>query len=359
MLAALSLVAGVLTAIAVLPVVGVAGIAARDAAKTFDNLPVAGLGQVPSRSEIFDSSGHLLAYYYPGYPTPIYRIPVKYDQIAPVMRHAIVAIEDARFWQHGALDIHGTLRAIALDLSGQAVQGGSDLAQQYVKNACILTAKTKWQKNQCYSHTITRKITELRVAAKLEHEMTKAQLLTAYLNAAYFENEAYGIQVASQLYFSTTARHLTLTEAATLAGLVEDPTQYDPITNPSAAFQRRNTVLGQMLKYHYISRATASRAMNTRLDLHLSSVPLQTGCTSPNPRVTRAAFFCAYVLAVMSKDAAYRKAYDELTTVGGLKIYTTLNVKDQEAADRAVNYVEPNRSDYYNPGHNVDTEVMV
>jgi|HubBroStandDraft_1064217.scaffolds.fasta_scaffold40254_2 membrane peptidoglycan carboxypeptidase len=359
MLAALSLVAGVLTAIAVLPVVGVAGIAARDAAKTFDNLPVAGLGQVPSRSEIYDSSGHLLAYYEPGYPTPIYRVPVTFNQIAPVMRRAIVAIEDARFWLHGALDIRGTVRAIVLDLSGQAVQGGSDLAQQYVKNACILTAKTMWQKNQCYSHTLTRKITELRIAANVEHEMTKQQLLTAYLNVAYFENQAYGIQVASQLYFSTTARNLTLPEAAMLAGLVENPSQYDPVANPSAAWQRRNVVLEQMAKVGYISQATANQAVKTRLGLHLSSVPLQTGCTSPTPQVKMAAFFCDYVLSVMAKDKQYRKAYSQLTTVGGLKIYTTLNVQDQRAADEAVNYVLPDHNDYANPNRDVDTEAMV
>lgn len=356
MLAVLSLVAGVLSAVALLPVVGVAGVATRDAAKTFNDMPVAGLGQVPSRSELFDSTGHLLAYYYPGYPHPIYRVPVKFNQIAPVMRHAIVAIEDARFWHHGALDLRGTLRAIALDLGGQAVQGGSDLAQQYVKNACILTAKTKAQQNDCTSHTLARKLTELRIAAVVEHKMTKSQLLTAYLNAAYFENQAYGIQVAAQRYFSTSAKHLTLTQAALLAGLVENPVGYDPVTNPSAARDRRATVLQQMVKFGYISSATADRASKARLGLRLSGVPLQTGCTSP--KVAWAAYYCDYVLAVMAHDKAYSRAYGELTTVGGLKIRTTLSVKDQTAADKAVSYVLP-QNDYDNPNHDVDTEVMV
>src|SRR5712691_2590871 len=142
MLAVLSLVAGALTAIALLPIVGVAGIAVRDAAKTFNDLPVKGLAEVPSRSELVDSSGHLLAYYYPGYPHPIYRVPVTYNQIAPVMRNAIIAQEDSRFYQHGALDLRGTLRALVTTASGGGTQGGSDLAQQYVKNACILTAST-------------------------------------------------------------------------------------------------------------------------------------------------------------------------------------------------------------------------
>lgn len=356
MLAALSLVVGVLSAVALLPVVGIAGIATRDAAKTFNDLPVAGLGQVPSRSELLDSHGHLLAYYYPGYPTPIYRVPVKFNQIAPMMRSAIVAIEDARFWQHGALDLRGTLRAIALDLGGKAVQGGSDLAQQYVKNACILTAKTKTQVSNCTSHTLARKLTELRIAAVIEHEMTKAQLLTAYLNAAYFENQAYGIQVAAQRYFSTSAKDLTLTQSALLAGLVENPFGYDPLTNPSAAFARRAVVLQQMAKLGYISQARANRASKTPLGLHVSSVPLQTGCISP--KVAKAAYFCDYVLSVMQHDKAYRKAFSELTTVGGLKIHTTINMRDQRAADRAVFYVLPN-NEIANPNHDVDAEVMI
>lgn len=356
MLAALSLVVGVLSALALLPVVGVAGVATRDAAKTFDDMPVAGLGQVPSRSELLDSHGHLLAYYYPGYPHPIYRVPVTYNQIATVMRQAIIAIEDARFWRHGALDLRGTLRAIALDLGGQAVQGGSDLAQQYVKNACILTAKTRAQQVDCTSHTLARKLTELRIAAVVEHKMTKAQLLTAYLNAAYFENQAYGIQVAAQRYFATSAKRLTLTQAALLAGLVENPVGYDPVTDPSAARDRRATVLQQMAKFGYISQAAANRASKAPLGLHLSAVPLQTGCTSSTAQM--AAFYCDYVLSVMAHDHSYSQAYNELTTIGGLKIHTTLNMKDQKAADRAVFYVLPN-NDYVNPNHDVDAEVMV
>lgn len=356
MLIALALVAGVLSAVALLPVVGVAGVATRDAAKTFNGLPVAGLGQVPSRSELLDSSGHPLAYYYPGYPHPIYRVPVHFNQISKVMRQAIVAIEDARFWQHGALDLHGTLRAVALDLGGKAVQGGSDLAQQYVKNACILTARTKAEQATCTSDTLARKLTELRTAANLEHEYTKAQLLTDYLNVAYFENQAYGIQVAAQRYFDTSAKRLTLTQSALLAGLVENPAGYDPLTNPSAALARRATVLQQMAKFGYISQAAATRASKAKLGLHLSGVPLQTGCTSPN--VKMAAFFCDYVLAAMAHDKAYSKAFAELTTVGGMKIYTTVNMKDQRAADHAVNYVLPN-NDFANPNHDVDTEVMI
>jgi membrane peptidoglycan carboxypeptidase len=356
MLTVLSLAVGVLSAVALLPVIGVAGVAVRDAAKTFNDLPVKGLGEVPSRSELVDSSGHLLAYYYPGFPHPIYRVPVNYNQIATVMRQAIVSIEDARFWTHGALDVHGTFRAIGLDLSGRAVQGGSDLAQQYVKNACILTAKTKLDQEICASDTLARKLTELRTAAMVEHEMTKEELLTAYLNVAYFENQAYGVQVAAERYFSTSAKHLTLTEAAMLAGLVENPVGYDPLTNPKAALTRRDTVLQQMQKLGYITKATLATALKSPLGLHVSSVPLRTGCTSPT--VQQAAYFCDYVLAAMRHDKAYKKAYSELTTTGGLKIYTTVNMKDQRASEKAVFYVLPHNN-YANPNHDVDAEVMI
>jgi len=355
-LAILSLGAGLLTAAAALPVIGVTGVVARDAARTFNDMPVAGLGEVPSRSELLDSSGHLLAYYYPGFPHPVYRVPVSLDQIAPVMRQAIVAIEDSRFWSHGAFDLRGTLRALTYTLSGQAVQGGSDLAQQYVKNACILTAKTMADQQQCTAETPIRKLRELRIAADIARQLTRRQLLDAYLNVAYFENQSYGVEVAAQFYFSTSAAHLTLTQAAMLAGLVENPAAYDPVTSPAAALARRNTVLQQMVKSGDISQATANLAGRQPLGLHISPVPLQTGCTSP--QVKWAAFFCDYVLAVMQHDSAYHQAYSELTTTGGLKIYTTVSAKDQHAAQAAVNYVLP-YNNYVNPNHDVDTEVMI
>ena len=110
--AAISVAAGVLGAAIALPVTGLVGVATRDAANTFNDLKIGTLGQVPTRSEIVDSQGHLIAYYY---PNGIYRIPVPYSKIAPVMRNAIVAIEDSRFYLHGAMDPRGTLRAIVND----------------------------------------------------------------------------------------------------------------------------------------------------------------------------------------------------------------------------------------------------
>jgi len=350
----MAVVAGLLAAAVALPIVGGAGITARDAAQTFDNLPVPHLGQVPQRSKILDSSGHLIAYYYPG---DLNRDPVSYNQIAPVMRNAIVAIEDSRFYQHGAFDLRGTIRALVADLTHHPVQGGSTLAQQYVKNTCILTSKTQQQQLACYEETTARKIRELRMAVNVEHEMTRDQLLAAYLNAAYFQNHAYGIQIAAERYFSRPASRLNLTEAAMLAGLVENPDLYNPLAYPKNALQRRNVVLARMAQLHYITQAQATASEAKPLGLHPSLVPLQNGCVSNIAR--RAAFFCDYVLAVMRTNPAYAKAYQELNTTGGLTIHTTLSEKDQRAANHAVNYVEPAHSGTFNPGHNADTEVMI
>ena len=133
----LAAVAGLLAGALLVPAVGAVGLVTRNSANKFNNMKTGIIGQLPVRSEILDSQGHLIAYYY---PRGIDREPVTYDQISPVMRKAIVAIEDSRFYQHGAIDIRGTVRAIVNDIEHRTVQGGSTLTQQYVKNALILTA---------------------------------------------------------------------------------------------------------------------------------------------------------------------------------------------------------------------------
>lgn len=354
MLAALGLGSGLLSAAGVIPIIGVVGIAIRNGATAFNTMRVAGLGELPARSELVDSAGHLIAYYY---PRNIYRVPVRYGQIAPAMRTAAVAIEDARFWRHGAVDVHGTARAIISTLGGSQVQGGSDIAQQYVKNACILTARTSAQAAACTAGTIARKVRELRIAANVMREMSRPQLLAAYLDSVYFGNQAYGIQVAARLYFSTSAARLSLAQAATLAGLLQNPSAYDPLRHPQAALERRDVVLDRMAQLGYISRVLAVRTGRQPLGLHQSGVPLQTGCTSSVAR--RAAFFCDYVLSVMRHDPAYAGAWAALNFTGGMTIHTTLTARDQRAADKAVKFVQPARSAYFNPGRNADTEVMI
>ena len=353
-LVVMSAAAGLLLGAILIPIVGVIGVASKNAATTFNTLSVPSLGQLPSRSEILDSSGHLIAYYY---PHDVDRVPVSFGQIAPVMRQAIVAIEDSRFYDHGAFDIRGTVRAIVNDLQNNAVQGGSTIAQQYVKNALLLTATSAEEIKDARAPTATRKIRELRMAAIVEHGMTRDQLLAAYLNAAYFENQSVGIEVAAERYFHTSAAYLTLTQSAMLAGMVENPSYYDPVTFPQHALARRNEVLQKMAQQGYITPAASQAAQAAPLGLHMHNTTLQSGCTSVSAQ--SAAFFCDYVLAALKTDRAYATAYSALRTTGGLKIYTTLNARDQHAASHAVNYVEAPNSPSLNPGREVDTEVLI
>jgi membrane peptidoglycan carboxypeptidase len=353
-LAALAVLAGLVVGAMMVPLVGLAGMATRDATETFDSLQVPALSQLPSRSEILDADGSLIAYYYPNY---IYRVPVSYQQISPAMRHAIVAIEDTRFYSTGALDIHGTLRAVAVDLVGGQVQGASTLAQQYVKNALLLTATSNAQRQADVADDAARKIIELRIAASVEHELTQNQLLAAYLNVAYFENEAYGVEVAAQRYFSTTAAQLTLPQAAMLAGLVQNPAYYDPLTNPAAALARRNIVLTRMEQLHYVTQAAAATAAKTPLGLRPSAVSMQQGCYSASAQP--AAWFCDYVLAELRTNPAYREAWQQLNSIGGLRIYTTMDEQDQQAAQNAVSYMVPPPPSAYNPGQNAAAEVLI
>ncbi len=167
---------------------------------------------------------------YPG----INRQPVTFNQISKPMQVAIVAIEDDRFWQHGALDVKGTLRALVNDLQHKSVQGGSTLEQQYVKNVLLLQSSPDDTAAQqaATEDTLSRKIDQLRMAVQVAHSMSKQEILAGYLNDAYFDQGAYGIEAAAETYFHTTAAKLTMLQAATLAGIVENPSAYDPADQP-------------------------------------------------------------------------------------------------------------------------------
>jgi membrane peptidoglycan carboxypeptidase len=348
----LVLAAALMVAAGALPVIGIASVALRDVANDFNNLPVGRLGAAPVRSVMYAADGRVLTYLY---PNNTYRIPVPFDQISPSMRDAIVAIEDDTFYSEGAIDPRGTLRAIVHNSGSSGLQGASTLAQQYVKNVKILQAQTPAQAQAAYEQDLKRKVQDIRLAATVEQQMSPDQLLAAYLNVAYFDNHAWGIDVAAQVYYSEDASQLTLPQAALLAGIVQSPTNYDPFTHPAAATFRRNVVLGRMWKLGYVSKATAVAAESTPLDLHQSSLPLHTGCTAPS--VANEAFFCDYVMHVLKNN--YPSVWQQLNTTGGLAIHTTLSIQDQYAADHAVNYVEPDHSSSFNPGHNADTEVIV
>jgi membrane peptidoglycan carboxypeptidase len=361
-----SAIGGVLAAALVVPVVASTGILIRNTADKFTTLQLTGTGGLPARSEILNRDGQLLTYVYgvdlgQGMTySGIDRDPIAYSQIAPVMREAIVAIEDNTYWSEGAIDVRGEIRALVNDLKHEPIQGASTISQQYVKNVLILSAANPAQAEAATADTLSRKLDQLRMAVDVEHTMTKQQILAGYLNDAYFGNGAYGIEAAAETYFGTTAANLTVEQAATLAGIVENPAAYDPIANPSTSLERRNTVLARMYQTkNGLTQAQAAADEKQPLAIHPGQA--QNGCTAST--VGDAGFFCDYVEHVLlendtSLGTTPQARAKELAT-GGLSITTTLAPADEQTSTDAVNYVLPEYSNVYNPGRNADTQVLI
>src|ERR1051325_10302953 len=185
------------------------------------------------------------------------RVLVPSKAISPWMKQAIVAVEDKRFYEHHGVDIRGMARAFWADVRHQgAVQGGSTITQQFVKNT--LTGGNR---------SVFRKLKEAALAWQLEQRWSKDRILTAYLNTIYFGNGAYGIQQAALTYFHHPAKDLRLAEAALLAGIPSDPARYDPVTNPKAARERRDVVLREMLDQGDITSRDYASATHAKLPL--------------------------------------------------------------------------------------------
>src|ERR1700759_1924369 len=369
-LVAFAIAGGVLAAAMVIPVVAATGVLVRNEADKFTTLSLNDAG-LPQRSQILDRNGHLLAYVYsvdaPYNGDNLHyfgwdREPVGYDPISPNLVNAAVAIEDSRYWEPGAIDLRGTIRAAVNDFQHKPVQGGSTIAQQYVKNVLLLAAE-KADNSQALqaanAETLSRKLNELRMAVAAEHQESKQDIVAGYLNNAFFNNNAYGIEAAAETYFGTNAGTLSVTQAATLAGMVENPSAYDPVRHPAVALKRRNTVLARMAQTGNGLTAAAAAADEAK-PLGLKFFIPESGCQSSS--VGTAGYFCQYVEQVFLRDPAYGKTpmdRAKLLATGGLKIYTTLNPRDQQAANHAVNYVEPAHSGFWNPGQNADTEAVV
>jgi membrane peptidoglycan carboxypeptidase len=362
----MAVLGGVLVAAMALPVVAASGILVRNTADKFTTLSV-NASSLPQRSAIYDADGHLMTYVYgvdlgKGMKyTGVNRQPVSYNQIARTMLVAIVAIEDDRFWQHGALDVKGTLRALANDLEHKPIQGGSTLEQQYVKNVLILQSLDNLAAQQAATaDTLSRKLDQLRMAVQVAHSMSQEEILAGYLNDSYFGSGAWGIEAAAETYFNTTAANLTMLQAATLAGIVENPSAYNPLVNPVASTERRNTVLARITQTNptKLGAADAARLEQQKLVLHPGTV--QSGCTADT--VGDNAFFCDYVMHTLLLDRQLGSTTDaraKLIATGGLKIYTTVSEKDQASATNAVNWVLPANSQAYNPAHNAAAEVLI
>jgi membrane peptidoglycan carboxypeptidase len=286
-------------------------------------------------SQILDARGNVIA-------TLVgdqYREVVPLSQVPMVMRQAIVDIEDARFYEHPGVDPKGMLRAFIVNRqNGTVSQGASTITQQYVKNVLIQSATTPAEREAATAQTVDRKLREARYALYLDQHMSKDDILAAYLNIAYFGDGAYGIQAAAKRYFGVDVAQLTLPQAALLAGLVKNPTAYDPIQHPAAAAERRNLVLDAMRKYGHITAAQLDTAHSAPVALHVQQRSADSCADSAAP------FFCAQIRSMLLADRTFAKDSStaaKLLYDGGLTIHTTLDPTAQAAADQAASTTVP------------------
>ena len=334
---AVAAVLGVVVAGLAIPFAGIAGIGARNVARTMDDLPEElEIDELSQRTTILDANGNRLASLYDEN-----RIKVPLKGISRTMVKAVVAIEDYRFYEHGALDLKGTLRALITNQANSGVvQGGSSITQQLVKLTLISQAKTKAEKAAATDDTYARKLKELRYAIALEQSHSKDWILERYLNTAYFGDGAYGVQAAAKHYFDVNARDLNLRQSALLAGLVKNPYGYDPTKFPDRATERRNVVLDRMAELNVVPREKSEK--NKLRDLGLNVQEVDNGCVN-----STAPFFCDYVLAYLLQDPSLGATVQERKNVlknGGLTIKTTLDQSAQADAENAVAaHVEPDR----------------
>ncbi|WP_214466331.1 transglycosylase domain-containing protein [Microbacterium flavescens] len=428
-LVGLSAVAGVLVAATVTPAIALSGAAATSAITMFDNLPsVLEIDDLmlPSNFYATDSDS--------GKPVLLAkfleqdRTPVKYDQISPVMYDALLSSEDPRYFQHGGVDLIGTTRAILSNAQGGGeTQGGSTVSQQYVKNVliqkCEQNADVEYEVDekgepvldeagqkivavtrdealqQCWQDATTaegdegymRKLQEMRYAIALEQKYSKEEILLGYFNIANFGGTTYGIEAAARYYFGTTAAKLTVAQAATLAGMVQNPNNYridkpggsifgadgtafnkapDGVIDEGANIRVLDSLVqsGEITEEQRLAAADGYTSTKVRQLYVLSRMfddgkitreqyveaaawpitpainPAKTGCRSAGG----AAYFCQYVKYVILNDPAFGETPEERQETlsrGGLNVYTTLDSRIQKAAESAMTDVAPTSVD--------------
>ncbi|HWR44580.1 penicillin-binding protein 1A [Sporomusa sp.] len=267
-------------------------------------------------SQIFDVNGKLI--------TTIHsvenRLPVSINKIPKDLQNAFIAAEDTRFYQHSGIDPRGILRAVWSNMTDRGIsEGGSTITQQLARNALL-----------SQEQTIKRKIQEAFLSLQIERQYSKNEILEMYMNQIYFGQGAYGVQTAAQIYFGKNVEDLNLAECALIAGIPKSPNYYSPSSNLKAAKERQAVVLEQMVKYGYIDSAAAAKARNTEIKLATRSVT----------NTTTASYFTDYVMQLLidkyGADAVYKD---------GLKVYTTLDLEMQIAAELAMNQLPTTRTE--------------
>jgi penicillin-binding protein 1A len=310
------LVAGAaLATLLVLVVTGFTGAAVWMSSCDLNSLRPVDVGQ---NSFVYAADGSLLG----SIPAEKNRQPVDLTKMSKWVPRATVAIEDRRFWSHGALDYAGIVRALFANVrAGHVVQGGSTITQQLARNLYIKKP----------SQTFGRKATEACLAIKLARGKSKRWILNAYINQVFYGNRAYGIEAASQTYFSKRAKHLMLSQAALLAGLPQAPSLFDPFHRPQDAIARRDEVLRAMLANHYITATQYADAVADR-NLHLKAGQLYSRIREP--------YFFSYV-----RDELQKQYGSNTVRTGGLRVYTTIDPRLQRLALSAIKSTLPYSSD--------------
>lgn len=267
-------------------------------------------------SQIFDVNGKLI--------TTIHsvenRLPASINKIPKNLQNAFIAAEDVRFYQHSGIDPRGILRAVWSNMTDRGIsEGGSTITQQLARNALL-----------SQEQTIKRKIQEAFLSLQIERQYSKNEILEMYMNQIYFGQGAYGVQTAAQIYFGKNVEDLNLAECAMIAGIPKSPNYFSPTNNLKAAKERQGVVLDQMVKYGYIDAAAAAKAKTTEIKL----------ASRPAASTAPASYFTDYVIQLLidkyGADAVYKD---------GLKIYTSLDLEMQKAAEQAMNKLPTTRTD--------------
>lgn len=271
-------------------------------------------------SQVFDINGDLICNLH----LEENRLPIKLDKMPKDLQNAFIAVEDARFYSHCGVDPIGILRAAVVNITaGSVSEGGSTITQQLAKNAYLSQERT-----------LKRKIQEVFLALQIESQYTKDEILEMYLNQIYFGQGAYGVQAAAKTYFNKNAEELTLPECAMLAGIPKSPNYYSPFNNLKASKNRQEVVLNQMVKYQYIDSETAAKAKAANIEL-----ADRAGAKSRQ----LASYFVDYVTQILIEKYGADAVYKD-----GLKVYTTLDLNMQKAAEAAIKQLPVQRTDKNN-----------
>ena len=331
---------GIVGAGMLVPIAGPTALVAKSAPSVFNELPGDLQNVAPAEeSQILDSSGAVIAHFYDKQ-----RIVVPSANISDVMKKAIIAIEDKRFYEHNGVDATGIARAFVTNLGDSGRQGASTITQQYVRNSLAERGYLEGDADQVSAateQTTERKLREIKYALALEKTQSKDEILTGYLNIAPFGPITYGVEAASQRYFSKSASELNYLESALLAGLVQSPDQYDPLVHPDAAQERRNTVLAAMLEQNVITQEEYDKGIDTTIDSMLHPTVSSEGCSGAE---SSKAYFCDYVLAQFLEDPTFgetRTERERMLKTQGITIRTTMDPTMQNAAFSSLTHTIP------------------